>query len=103
MSVICRKPLLLPGHISILTNSFLILLFPSTAERASDVVVHNGTIYITGQVGNPDSDIKGQTREALAKVEALLAKAGSSKEKLLKVRTRTPYSHRTNMIQFQSL
>ena len=50
--------------------------------RMSDVVVHNGTIYLSGMVGEGDS-VAAQARDILAKVDGLLEKAGSDKSKLL--------------------
>jgi len=55
------------------------------SERASAIVVHNNTVYLSGQVGDPAGDIKQQTRDTMAKVEALLEKGGSDKTKMLKV------------------
>ena len=55
----------------------------NTATRMSQMVIHNDTIYLAGQVGDPDGDITDQTRSMLAKVDALLAEAGSDKTKIL--------------------
>ncbi|SIT00945.1 RidA family protein [Insolitispirillum peregrinum] len=52
--------------------------------RMSEVVIHQGTVYLAGQVGEPGSSVAEQTRQALAAVDALLADAGSSREKILK-------------------
>lgn len=52
-------------------------------SRMSQAVKHNETIYLAGQVGSPKSTIKEQTKEALEKVEKLLAAAGSEKSKIL--------------------
>ena len=52
--------------------------------RLSGAVVHNGLVYISGQV--PDdgkADITVQTQQVLAKIDALLREAGSDKSKLL--------------------
>ena len=54
-----------------------------TGPRMSQAVVHGNTIYLAGQVGNPDSDITNQTKECLEKVDSLLAACGSSKEHIL--------------------
>lgn len=52
--------------------------------RMSRVVVHNGTVYLSGLTANDRAqDIKGQTAQVLAKVDAFLAQAGSDKRKLL--------------------
>lgn len=53
--------------------------------RMSQAVIHGDTVYLAGQVGNAGSDLAGQTREALAAVEALLAEAGSDKSRILQV------------------
>jgi enamine deaminase RidA (YjgF/YER057c/UK114 family) len=49
------------------------------------LAVENGnTVYLAGIVAkNLKNDIKGQTAEVLAEIDRLLAKAGSSKSKLL--------------------
>lgn len=51
--------------------------------RMSQMVTHNGTIYLAGQVGNPGESVAEQTRTCLAKVDALLAEAGSDKTRIL--------------------
>ncbi|MBU0582374.1 MAG: RidA family protein [Alphaproteobacteria bacterium] len=51
-------------------------------KRMSDIVVNNGTIYLSGQVGAGDS-VAAQTKDILATIDALLAKAGSSKANIL--------------------
>jgi len=56
-----------------------------TGTRMSRVVVHNHTVYLAGQVGNASDDVADQTREALARVDALLKSVGSSREDLLQV------------------
>lgn len=53
--------------------------------RLSEMVVHNGTVYLAGQVPDTeDADITTQTREVLASIDALLARAGSDKSKILR-------------------
>ena len=52
--------------------------------RMSEVAVHNGTVYLAGQIAEDDTqDIAGQTRQVLAAIDALLAKAGTDKSKIL--------------------
>jgi enamine deaminase RidA (YjgF/YER057c/UK114 family) len=52
--------------------------------RLSEMAVHNGVCYLAGQVAADDSqDIGGQTVQVLAQIDALLARAGSDKSKLL--------------------
>lgn len=54
--------------------------------RLSEMAVHNGTVYLAGQVAADGSqDIAGQTRQVLAQIDALLARAGTDKSKLLMV------------------
>ena len=55
-----------------------------TNQRMSQIVVHNNTIYLSGQVGDIDSkDVATQTSEVLKKIEKLLLQAGSNKNKIL--------------------
>ncbi len=55
-----------------------------TARRMSRIVVHNDTVYLCGQVAdNSDEPIGPQTENMLAKVDALLEQAGSSREQIL--------------------
>ena len=52
--------------------------------RLSDMAVHNGVAYLAGQVpGDTAQDITGQTAQVLAAVDALLARAGSDKTRIL--------------------
>jgi enamine deaminase RidA (YjgF/YER057c/UK114 family) len=54
--------------------------------RLSEMAVHNGVCYLAGQVAADGSqDISGQTRQVLAGIDALLARAGTDKGKLLMV------------------
>ncbi len=54
-----------------------------TGPRMSQIVKHGDTIYLAGQVGTAGASLADQTRDCLAKVDALLAEVGSSKEKIL--------------------
>ena len=55
-----------------------------TAKRLSEMVVHNGTIYLAGQVAaDMTRDIIGQTEDVLASIDRLLGEAGSDKTKIL--------------------
>lgn len=54
-----------------------------TGARMSQMVIHNDTVYLAGQVGDPEGDITEQTSTMLAKVDRLLAEAGSDKTKIL--------------------
>lgn len=51
--------------------------------RMSNIVIHNDTIYLAGQVGSPGGNVATQTKEILATIDELLAKAGSDKTKVL--------------------
>ena len=53
-------------------------------KRLSEVAIHNGTVYLAGQIAADTSqDIVGQTREVLGHVDRLLAEAGSDKSRIL--------------------
>ena len=53
--------------------------------RMSEMAVHNGSIYLAGQVAeDATQDIAGQTGQVLAAIDALLARAGSDKSKILR-------------------
>jgi enamine deaminase RidA (YjgF/YER057c/UK114 family) len=52
--------------------------------RLSAAVVHNGIVYVSGQVPDtPYADVGTQTREILAKIDAILAEAGTDKRRVL--------------------
>lgn len=53
-----------------------------TGPRMSKIVKHNGVAYLCGQVGDGDT-VADQTRDCLSRVDALLHKAGSSREHIL--------------------
>lgn len=53
-----------------------------TGTRMSKIVKHNGVAYLCGQVGNGES-VADQTIDCLSRVDALLVKAGSSRERIL--------------------
>jgi len=53
-------------------------------KRLSEIAIHNGTIYLAGQIAeNTSLDIGGQTREVLSFVDRLLGEAGSDKTRIL--------------------
>jgi len=56
-----------------------------TGTRMSQAVVHNGTVYLAGQVAQdkPGASVTEQTANILERIEALLAEAGSDKNHLL--------------------
>ncbi|QQP91824.1 RidA family protein [Skermanella rosea] len=52
--------------------------------RMSQVVVHNDTVYLAGQVAeDTTADAKGQTEQILRQIDELLALVGTDKSKLL--------------------
>lgn len=53
-----------------------------TGPRMSQAVVHGGTVYLAGQVGE-GATVAEQTAACLAQIDALLARTGSSKERIL--------------------
>jgi enamine deaminase RidA (YjgF/YER057c/UK114 family) len=54
-----------------------------TGARMSQAVIHNGTVYLAGQVGAPGKSVGDQTQAVLAEIDRLLAAAGTDKTRLL--------------------
>ena len=53
-------------------------------QRLSEMAVHNGVAHLSGQVPEDGTqDIRGQTRQVLAAIDALLARAGTDKSRIL--------------------
>ncbi len=53
--------------------------------RMSQTVVHGNTVHTAGQIAdNSSADVVGQTQQVLAKIDELLAEAGTDKSKILK-------------------
>lgn len=53
-------------------------------DRLSEMAVFNGTVYVAGQVAaDATQDIRGQTTQALAMVDKLLAEAGTDNAHIL--------------------
>jgi len=53
-------------------------------ERLSLIVVHNGTIHLSGLTADDrQADTAGQTRQILKKADALLGRVGSDRSQLL--------------------
>jgi enamine deaminase RidA (YjgF/YER057c/UK114 family) len=53
-------------------------------RRLSRAVIHNGMVYLAGVTADECvNDIKGQTRQVLAKIDQYLARAGTDKGHLL--------------------
>ena len=55
-----------------------------SGPRMSKIVKHNGVAYLCGQVGD-GATVAEQTRDCLSRLEALLARAGSTPEQMLQV------------------
>jgi len=55
-----------------------------TDPRRSRVVVYNGIVFVGGMTADDRSqDIRGQTKQTLAKIEEFLAQAGTEKSRIL--------------------
>src|SRR6185369_2432102 len=53
-------------------------------SRLSEMAVHNGIAWLAGQVPEDASqDIRGQARQVFAAVDALLARAGSDRTRIV--------------------
>ncbi|PRY65095.1 enamine deaminase RidA (YjgF/YER057c/UK114 family) [Vreelandella songnenensis] len=58
--------------------------YQESNARMSQVAIHNGTVYLAGQVpGDATADMKGQTEQVLTRIDQLLEQAGSSKAHLI--------------------
>ena len=51
--------------------------------RMSQAVIHNGIVYLAGQVAAPGASVTDQTRAVLEAIDRLLAAAGTDKTRLL--------------------
>ena len=54
-----------------------------TGTRMSQAVVHNGIVYLAGQVGAAGASVTEQTNTILASIDRLLSEAGTDKTRLL--------------------
>ena len=54
-----------------------------SGPRMSAVVTHNGFAFLAGQLDESADNVPDQTRVVLAKIDALLAKAGTDKSRIL--------------------
>jgi len=54
-----------------------------TNTRMSQIVEHNGTIYLAGQVGTAGASVAQQTQDCLDAIDRLLAEVGSDKTRIL--------------------
>ncbi|WP_157217799.1 RidA family protein [Flavisphingomonas formosensis] len=52
-------------------------------SRMSQAVIHNGIVYLAGQIGAPGEDVTTQTKAVLDSIDALLAEAGTDRSRLL--------------------
>ena len=52
-------------------------------SRMSQAVVHGGLVWLAGQVGAPGESVAAQTTAILARIEELLASAGTNKSQVL--------------------
>src|SRR5690625_2774966 len=52
-------------------------------ERMSQAVIHNGTVYLAGQLGTAGASVEQQTQDILANIDELLAAAGTDKTRIL--------------------
>lgn len=60
------------------------ITYTESNARMSKAVVHNGTVYLAGQVpSDASADMGGQTEQVLARIDDLLDAVGTSKEHLL--------------------
>src|SRR5690554_5358887 len=60
------------------------IVYQDSSARMSQIVIHNNTVYLAGQVpSDPTADMRAQTEQVLEKVDALLSQAGTSKENLI--------------------
>lgn len=63
-----------------------------SGSRMSQAVVYGGLVHIAGQVANDrKAGLEGQTLDVLAKIDALLAEAGTSKSRLVAVNVFLPH------------
>lgn len=53
-------------------------------SRLSEATIHGGRMYLSGMIPEDTSlDIRGQVKQALAEIDALLARGGSDRTKIL--------------------
>jgi enamine deaminase RidA (YjgF/YER057c/UK114 family) len=54
-----------------------------TNTRMSQIVTHNNTIYLAGQVGAAGASVAQQTADCLKQIDDLLGQAGSNNTRIL--------------------
>lgn len=75
------------------------ITYSDASKRMSQITVHNGTVYLAGQVPHDTgADMHGQTREVLETIDGLLRRAGSAKDHLLSATIWI-----TNMAEFDAM
>ena len=76
-----------------------------TKETYSEIVIHNNTIYLSGQVPweFEDSNISEQTEEVFRSIDKQLERVNSDKKKILSLRIymRNPEEYETMNIVFK--
>ena len=53
--------------------------------RMSEAVIHGGKIYLSGMVAETGDTVAEQTRDILAQIDVLLARARTCKKRIIKV------------------
>lgn len=67
--------------------------------RMSQITVHNGTVYLAGQVpSDASAEMRGQTEQVLTRIDELLAEAGTSKQHLISAQVWV-----TSMAEFEAM
>jgi len=62
-----------------------------SGKRMSQAVAANGLVFLAGQVADDvDASVETQTEQVLAKIDALLAEAGSTKSRVLSIAVLLP-------------
>lgn len=64
-------------------SSNIVRLGVDVLPPMSQAVVHNGIVYLSGQVDGTGGDVTEQTKTVLAKVDKYLHEAGTDKSKLI--------------------
>ncbi|KAL9183522.1 hypothetical protein ACHAXT_004378 [Thalassiosira profunda] len=64
-------------------SSGIVRLGVDVLPPMSQAVVHNGIVYLSGQIDGTAEDVVGQTKNVLAKVDQYLEEAGTDKSRLL--------------------
>jgi enamine deaminase RidA (YjgF/YER057c/UK114 family) len=54
-----------------------------SSHRMSQAVIHNGTVHLSGIVGNAGESVTEQTSTILRTIENLLVRSGSSREHII--------------------